>query len=196
MAKSTTVGGAGHLWAIVATNAIVQAISKKVARLLIALCAVVLVDLPEDSAVGAPPNASTFGGKMEIKLVVPPDKVAGATKILKLEKQTAVEGEIVFFDTEDGALFAKNLILRARQKTDGLADSTVKLRTAETPLTSVKLRRPSNRRRIGPAKQIHPSRGLLTTRFYPMVPCARSRRAGRRQTNFSTTSNADWWSLA
>jgi hypothetical protein len=67
---------------------------------------------------------------MEVKLVVPADKVAGATKILKLDKQTAVEGEIVFFDTEDGALFAKNLILRARQKTGGLADSTVKLRTA------------------------------------------------------------------
>lgn len=68
--------------------------------------------------------------KSEIKLFVRAANVPQAIKALKLDEHRAVNQLCCFFDTSDGTLEAKHLILRARQKGDGPGESTVKLRAS------------------------------------------------------------------
>ena len=51
--------------------------------------------------------------------------------VLKLDEKLAYRQTVCFFDTADGALEARGLILRARQKDGGPGESTVKLRAIE-----------------------------------------------------------------
>jgi hypothetical protein len=78
-------------------------------------------------AVSAPGKKSAGDGS-EFKLVVPPDYVAAAVASLGLEKKTPAPLDVLFFDTNDAALQAKNLILRVRHKGGTPGVSTVKLR--------------------------------------------------------------------
>jgi hypothetical protein len=50
---------------------------------------------------------------------------------LKLDEKPSTKVDVCFFDTPDGALAAKGLTLRARQKAGSSGDSTVKLRTPD-----------------------------------------------------------------
>jgi len=75
-------------------------------------------------------GAGAPADKIELKLLVPREKVAAATKMLKLDAKPGVKEQVFFFDTTNYVLEAHNLILRARQKVGHPADSTVKLRTA------------------------------------------------------------------
>ena len=71
--------------------------------------------------------------KNEFKLFVAAANAAHAMKVLKLDEQYAVKQTVCFFDTKDRALDASGLILRAREKSSGPGDSTVKIRaTGET----------------------------------------------------------------
>jgi hypothetical protein len=105
----------------------------KTARTLVALCLVALGESLAPASDAPPPAlpivSSSSPERMEIKLLVPADKVTQATKILELDSRPSVKQIICFFDTTDGALEARGLILRARQKTGSPGDSTVKLRT-------------------------------------------------------------------
>ena len=66
---------------------------------------------------------------MEIKLLVRADKMTEATKILELAARPAIKQIVCFFDTTNGTLAARGLILRARQRAGSPGDSTVKMRT-------------------------------------------------------------------
>lgn len=67
----------------------------------------------------------------EIKFQVAPANVATALKTLNLNPAAATTRNTCFFDTADGALAARNLILRVRQTAGKSGDSTVKIRTTE-----------------------------------------------------------------
>lgn len=67
--------------------------------------------------------------RSELKLVVPADRVPAAIATLRLAEKTPAPLDVVFFDTKDAALQAKNLILRIRHKAGTPGDSTVKIRT-------------------------------------------------------------------
>ena len=98
----------------------------------LALFAVVFVQWVYGADVPPPPSHATAplpAAKIEIKLLVPADKVVVATKMLKLDEKPGVKEQVFFFDTSDYSLNAKHLILRARQKAGHPADSIVKLRT-------------------------------------------------------------------
>lgn len=69
--------------------------------------------------------------KNEIKLYVTPGNVEQVLGVLKLDEKLAYRQTVCFFDTADGALEARGLILRARQKDGGPGESTVKLRAIE-----------------------------------------------------------------
>jgi hypothetical protein len=66
--------------------------------------------------------------RSELKLIVPADRVAAAIATLRLTEKTPAPLEVVFFDTKDAALQAKNFILRVRHKAGTPGDSTVKIR--------------------------------------------------------------------
>jgi hypothetical protein len=78
-------------------------------------------------AVSAPGKKSAGNGS-EFKLIVPPDRAAAAAASLGLAKKTPAPLDVLFFDTSDAALQAKNLILRVRHKGGTPGASTVKLR--------------------------------------------------------------------
>ncbi|MES2920978.1 MAG: hypothetical protein V4819_05510 [Verrucomicrobiota bacterium] len=67
----------------------------------------------------------------EIKFQVASAHVATALKVLKLDPAAATSRDVCFFDTADGALAARDLILRARQTPGESGDSTVKIRTTD-----------------------------------------------------------------
>jgi hypothetical protein len=77
-----------------------------------------------------PQSASpeVFARKNEIKLFVTPVNTEQALTALKLDGAKAVEQMVCFFDTAEGALESRSLILRVRQKSGALGESTVKLR--------------------------------------------------------------------
>ena len=79
----------------------------------------------------APAQAAAASRKAEFKLLVPAADTARALSALKLNPQRAVTAIVCYFDTSDGALDAKHLILRARQQGAANGESTVKLRAAE-----------------------------------------------------------------
>jgi hypothetical protein len=65
----------------------------------------------------------------EIKFQVAPAKVSAALKTLHLDPNAATPRDTCFFDTADGALAARDLILRVRQTVGKSGDSMVKIRT-------------------------------------------------------------------
>ncbi len=67
--------------------------------------------------------------RSELKMVVPPDRVAAAFAALRLAEKTPASLEVVFFDTADAALQSRNVILRVRHRAGTPGDSTVKIRT-------------------------------------------------------------------
>ena len=67
--------------------------------------------------------------RSELKIIVPADRVEAAVAALRLAEKPPASLEVVFFDTADGTLQAKNLILRIRRKAGTPGDSTVKIRT-------------------------------------------------------------------
>ncbi len=71
--------------------------------------------------------------KIEVKLVVPTERVTQAVQTLGLATNSFTREEVVYFDTADGALLANSLILRARWRPGGTADSTTKLRGDADP---------------------------------------------------------------
>jgi hypothetical protein len=77
-----------------------------------------------------PPPASPATArvwKTEIKLLVTAENTVQAIRALKLDEHQAVKETVCYFDTSDGALAAKHLILRARQIAGQPGESTVKL---------------------------------------------------------------------
>jgi hypothetical protein len=78
-------------------------------------------------AVSAPAKKSS-GDRSELKLVIPPERAAAAAAALGLAEKTPAPLDVLFFDTKDAALQAKNLILRVRHKGGTPGESTVKLR--------------------------------------------------------------------
>ena len=76
------------------------------------------------------PNAPQ-ARKNEFKLLVTAANTPQAMKALKLEEHRAVKQSVCFFDTDDGALEANGLILRAREKAGEPGQSTVKLRAID-----------------------------------------------------------------
>jgi hypothetical protein len=101
--------------------------STAISILCLTLFAAACVSRHPGSDAPSPPS-----GKIEIKLLVPADKVAGAARMLKLDAKPGVKEQVFFFDTTNYVLDAHNLILRARQKAGHPADSTVKYRTKST----------------------------------------------------------------
>lgn len=83
----------------------------------------------------APAQADAASRKAEFKLLVPATDTPRALQALKLDPQRAVTAIVCYFDTPDGALDAKHLILRARQQGEANGESTVKLRAAEGETT-------------------------------------------------------------
>src|SRR5258708_19128694 len=75
-------------------------------------------------------SAASSPRKIEMKLLVTAANTPQAIKSLKLDERRAVEGIVCFFDTSDRALNASHFILRARQQTGQLGESTVKFRAA------------------------------------------------------------------
>lgn len=67
----------------------------------------------------------------EIKFQVVPAKVAAVLKSLNLDSNAATPRDVCFFDTADGALAARNLIVRVRQTAGKSGDVTVKIRTTD-----------------------------------------------------------------
>lgn len=70
--------------------------------------------------------------RIEVKLVLPADKVANAEATLMQPGTHTIEADIMFFDTPERGLAAAGLILRARWKSDGRGDSTVKMRGSDS----------------------------------------------------------------
>lgn len=76
-------------------------------------------------------SAASFARKNEIKLFVTVQDIEQALNVLKLDEADAVRQTVCFFETADGALEARHVILRARQKENQPGDSTVKIRVDE-----------------------------------------------------------------
>lgn len=79
-----------------------------------------------------PPTLALAAEKVEVKLLVAPGNLVAAKQALeKLAKGTAYAEQVVFFfDTADGALSRRGVILRAREVMGSPGESTVKLRGA------------------------------------------------------------------
>lgn len=94
------------------------------------------------AATAAPDSATAPSRKNEIKLFVTVSDIDQALKVLNLDEADAVRQTVCFFETADGALEARHVILRARQKNGKLGDSTVKIRVdqgASAPLTEAEM---------------------------------------------------------
>jgi hypothetical protein len=68
---------------------------------------------------------------VEIKMTVRGDQEMKAVRLFRLDRGTAEERSIYFFDAKKLTLFDNGLILRARQLKDGADDSTVKMRPVD-----------------------------------------------------------------
>lgn len=88
--------------------------------------------IPAEGADEGPSTAPRAPGRVELKLVVPADKVGRAEATLMQPGTHTVDEDIMFFDTSDRALAAAGIILRARWKSDGRGDTTVKLRDGDS----------------------------------------------------------------